>query len=251
MAAHLVILLGCLVVATLVILIADRFNTQLIRETFANMPPLSFCPMGSKPYTDTKSGDTNCCDGAVSGTTCSGAPLCTLGTKSNIAPCTQVLTDYYKLKAKDMCPVATPNYYENAQGTPIGCTASALDASMTRPQQPSQPSCTIYAKATDNQANANSCLNQRLLDQVQCFGKNCVKTMKIQPSVGLGIVSVDFGDMAGHRYTCYDPTTYAAYLNVEKPDWKATFDITKSIKMCPVAKAVFIDKTMDIKNTQA
>ena len=69
-------------------------------------------------------------------------------------------------------------------------------------------------------------------------------------SVGLGIVTLDFGDTNGHRYTCYDPTSYAAYLNVAKPDWKASFDINKSIKMCPVAKAVFIDRTMDMKNTQ-
>ena len=128
----LAILLGCLVVATIVILIADRYNTEMIRETFANMPPLTFCPIGTKSYIESKTGDTQCCDGVVSGNTCSGKPLCTLGSKSNLAPCTQVLTDYYKLKAKDMCPVALPHYYENTQGTPVGCTASALDASMTR-----------------------------------------------------------------------------------------------------------------------
>ena len=247
--SSLAILLGCLAVATIVILIADRYNKEIIRETFANMPSLTFCPMQTKPYSDPKTGDTQCCDGAVSGNVCSTKPVCTLGSKSNLAPCTQVLTDYYKLKAKDMCPAAMPNYYENTQGTPIGCTASALDASMTRPQQPSQPSCTIYAKQSDNQKNANSCMNQRMLDQTACFGQGCSKSITIQPSVGLGIVTVDFGDKDGHRHTCYDPTSYMAYLNMAKPDWKASFDVTKSIKMCPVAKAVFIDRTMVMKDT--
>jgi hypothetical protein len=36
-----------------------------------------------------------------------------------------------------------------------------------------------------------------------------------------------------------------------KPYWKASFDVTKSIKICPVAKAVFIDRTMEMKDTQA
>ena len=43
------ILLGCLVVATIVILVADRYNTEMIRETFATLPPLSFCPLQTKP----------------------------------------------------------------------------------------------------------------------------------------------------------------------------------------------------------
>jgi len=64
-------------------------------------------------------------------------------------------------------------------------------------------------------------------------------------------VTVDFGDKDGHRHTCYDPTSYVAYLNVAKPDWKASFDATKSIKMCPVAKAVFVDRTMEMKDTTA
>ena len=91
--SSLAILLGCLAVATIVILIADRYNTEMIRETFANMPSLTFCPMQTKPYSDTKTGDTQCCDGAVSGNVCSTKPVCTLGSKSNVAPCTQVLTD--------------------------------------------------------------------------------------------------------------------------------------------------------------
>ena len=40
-------------------------------------------------------------------------------------------------------------------------------------------------------------------------------------------------------------------MNKVKPNWQTTFDISKSIKICDVAKAVFVDRTMEANETQS
>ena len=242
-----------LIIITTIVVTGYRAKCLTLRETFTSDTQLTFCPLDSNTYMD-KSGDTYCCDGQVEGNVCMGKPLCALSNKSSLPSCTQVLTDYYKIKSGQICPTTMPNYYENEHGIPVGCTAAPLAPTMTQPQSSlsnTSPSCTIYASQSDNQANQNSCFNQQQLAATPCFGIGCTKSIQIQPSVGVGIVTVDFGDTDGHRHTCYTSDSYAAYLNKTKPNWQSTFDLTKSIKICDVAQAVFVDRTMSIQNTQS
>lgn len=253
MAANLTI---CALLAGLVLIILLKLYVQAVMEEgFQASPPpsqqqLSFCPLKTSPFTNA-TGDTVCCDGKVQGNACQGSPVCALSNRSTVPSCTQMLQDYYNVQSKKVCPSTMPNYYENEQGVAVGCTASDLDATMTRPLVPSQPHCTIYADQGDNFAKQDSCYNQNALASAQCFGIGCTKALSPQSNVGMNLVTIEFGDTAGHRHTCYTQDSYAAYLNKVKPNWQTTFDISKSIKICDVAKAVFVDRTMEANETQS
>lgn len=246
----------CALLVGLVIIVMIRLYYQAVtEEAFQASPPpsqqqLTFCPLKTNPFTNS-AGDTVCCDGTVKGNACQGSSVCALSNRSTMPSCTQMLQDYYNIQSGKMCPASMPNYYENEQGVAVGCTASALDATMTRPLVTTQPGCTIYANQSDNLANQGSCYNQSALAAAQCFGIDCTKTLSLQPNVGLALVTLEFGDTEGHRHTCYTADTYSAYLNKTKPNWQKTFDLSKSIKICDVAKAVFVDRTMNVNETQS
>ena len=214
-------------------------------------PSINFCPMGYSKFFD-KTGESVCCDGKVVGNTCAGTPRCGFTTRSGLPLCGQMLKNMYAEASKAQCPPSMPNYFQDAAGKNAGCTDGPLSQTMTGPNPTGgQTTCKIYAAQKDNSANADSCYNQRLLEQTPCFGTNCQKSLSMQPSAGLGLVTVEFTGVDGHRHQCYTSGTYTAYLDKTQPNWrsKGTFDPTKSIRMCSVAKKVYVDRTMEEKDT--
>lgn len=218
------------------------------REGFA-APTVSFCPMGYKPFHD-KNGNQVCCDGKVIGNKCIGTPRCGQTTRAGLPTCTQMLKDYYTTKSKDVCPPSLPTYYESQDRAMAGCTEGALNPQMTAPNLPSQKTCRVYATPTDNAAKLDSCQNQRQLEQTPCFGQGCQKSLALEPSAGVALVQVAFTGSDGHRHTCYTTDSYTDFLNRTQPGWqsKGIFDPKKSLKICAVAKKVYVDRTMDEKD---
>jgi hypothetical protein len=206
--------------------------------------------MGYKPFHD-KNGNQVCCDGKVVGNRCIGTPRCGQTTRAGLPTCTQMLKDYYATKAKDVCPPSMPNYYEGQDGTHAGCTDGSLTPDMTAPNLPSQKTCTVYATPQDNAAKADSCQNQRQLEQTPCFGQACKKSLSVQSDATVALVQVEFTGADGHRHMCYTTDSYTQYLDRTQPGWqsKGTFDPKKSLKLCAVAKKVYVDRTMDEKDT--
>lgn len=238
--------LGALVVICIIAIVVQY------KEGFVAAAPqqsISFCPMGYNPFHD-KNGNKVCCDGKVVGNKCQGTPRCGQSTRAGLPTCTQMLKDYYATKAKDVCPASLPNYYESQDRRLAGCTAGALNADLTAPTLPSQPVCHVYPTDADNHAKADSCLNQRRLEATPCFGVNCQKSLSVQSTAGLALVQVEFTGTDGHRHTCYTTDSYTDFLDKTQPGWqsKGLFDPKKSLRMCAVAKKVYVDRTMDEKD---
>jgi hypothetical protein len=213
------------------------------------VPSIGFCPMGYNPFHD-KNGNQVCCDGKVIGNKCLGTPRCGQTTRAGLPTCGQMLKDYYATKAKDVCPPSMPNYYESQDRKLAGCTEGGLTPQLTAPNLPSQKTCRVYASDADNSAKPDSCFNQRQLEQTPCFGAGCQKSLSVQPSAGVALVQVEFGGTDGHLHSCYTTDSYTRFLDKSQPGWqsKGLFDPKKSLKLCAVAKKVFVDRTMDEKD---
>jgi hypothetical protein len=234
-----------------IILLCLQSSNKDSSEGFANAPTpsIGFCPMGYKPFHD-KNGNQVCCDGKVVGNKCLGKPRCGQTTRAGLPTCTQMLKDYYATKSKDMCPPSMPNYFEGQDGTNAGCTEGGLTTDMTAPNLPSQKTCKVYATPQDNAAKTDSCQNQRQLERTPCFGKACHKSLSVQSDAGVALVQVEFTGADGHRHACYTTDSYTQFLDRTQPGWqtKGTFDPKKSLKICAVAKKVYVDRTMDEKD---
>jgi hypothetical protein len=209
---------------------------------------ITFCPKGWQPFYD-NNGDMECCDGEVKGNQCQGIPKCTFGKgTANMPNCTGLQTAYAAEKSKNVCPASMPNYYETANSS--GCTAGPLASDLTGPAVSTQASCINYSDDATNRATATSCLNQRRLEAVTCFGKDCYKSIYVSPLSKTALVQVDFTDLNGVRRSTITRDSYKDYLDATDPDWQSKIDLNKSITVTEVAKAVFVDRTMDIAQAQ-
>jgi hypothetical protein len=227
----------------------EGFTTQTSSTTTGS---LSFCPKSTTPFFD-KSGDTVCCDGVVKGNICQGKPVCALSSGHKSLPtCQSFMKTYYQEKGKQICPSSLPNYFENPSKHISGCTDGQLNSDMNGPNLPNANVCTVYNTEEENQSKKDSCFNQKRLANIQCFGKDCTKTLSYQASSKSNLVSVEFTGLDGHRHTCYEKDSYIDYLNHSQPNWRKNmnFDPEKNSKMCDVAKKIYVDRTMDAKDAQ-
>jgi hypothetical protein len=250
-------LLGLVAICIVTVVLQSYTSAGNAFETFVGSaapgPSINFCPMGYTQYLN-KSGDSACCDGKVSGTLCLGTPRCGFTTRSGLPLCGQMLKNMYASASKTQCPPSMPNYFQDAKGLNAGCTSGPLNDTMTGPNPTGgQSTCKIYASQEDNLANTDSCYNQRLLEQTPCFGNDCQKSLSMQSTAGMGLVTVEFTGVDGHRHQCYTSGTYTAFLDKTQPNWrsKGTFDPAKSLRICSVAKKVYVDRTMDEKDATA
>ncbi len=234
-----------IVLAAIVLVIALYIieETRPKEEAFQDSTMLTFCPNGWKPFFS-KRGDTECCDGEVSGNTCSGKPVCSFNSNSELPTCKAVLEKEYSKKAVNLCP-KDMIYYEGSNGK--GCTSGSLNTTMTAPATTSQPHCVIYSTDDENNGSSSSCFNQKRLSDVICFGKDCSASIEEIPGKNVALIKISFTDYSGMRHTCYTKDSYIDYINATKPELikSGKFNPDKNIKIADVAKAYYIDKTLD------
>jgi hypothetical protein len=216
-------------------------------------PSISFCPQKWNVYYDAN-GDTMCCDGEVHGNTCAGTPKCVLSGssgKKGLPLCSSIHKKNMEENSTKICPTSMQNYFENKQKPHIigGCTSANVNADSSAPVPGTSDDkiCHVYDSNELNMFHENSCENYKMMESVECFGKDCVK--KIQSSQNLNepaLITVSFSDDNGNRHTGYTRESYRRYLDFKNPQWKAqsAFDINKNIKISEVQKAVYIDKTL-------
>jgi len=200
-------------------------------ENFANASGTQQCPPGTNPFFD-KSGDTVCCDGQVQGNQCTGTIVCTFATNhASLPTCSSITQAHAAEMSAKLCPPSMPLYETDS------CKSSAA---------PSAKTCKIYQNQLDNKIDPTSCYNQRLLENTACFGTNCTKRVVPQKDAGMCLIQVEFTGQDGHRRNCYTKETYGDYLQTLGK--KSSFDPDRNILICDVAKAVFVDRTMDVKD---
>ena len=199
-----------------------------------------------------------CCSGEVSGNVCSGVPKCSLSEKGTrtalgetIPSCIKLQEAYYKEQAKLFCPLSMPNFYVNQQGGKE-CTDGLINAAMNAPASSQQRSCPVFSASQDylNQSTPESCYNQRKLDAVQCFGTDCIKAVRIASGTGTALISVEFTDPNGIRHGSFTRDSLQEYLNRIGGNIAKSFDLDKNIIVTEVAKAVYVDKTMNTADVQ-
>ena len=248
---ELTVLLISITVILVVLYLKDNMNTQKTEETFQNFY-LSACPSGFKSFYD-NNGNTVCCDGEIVANKCLSDNQCTLngGGTPDMPNCTQFIQKLYVRKAKEYCTQSLPSYFEDKSKNIKGCMSGPLNDTMTGPQKWDQPKCLIYSSPEQNMNSKDSCQNQKLLDSAQCFGNNCTKEL-VQPIPNVSpLVAIGFTDGTGMHRIAYTKESMANFLNATNPNWQNQgIDLSKNINVASVAKAFYVDKTMDQSQIQ-
>ena len=223
-----------------------------IKEPFENFY-LSACPSGYKSYYS-NNGDNVCCDGEIIANKCLSDYQCTLnGTGTSDMPnCTELIKRIYAEKAKEYCMPALPNYFEDKAKKIKGCMVGPLNNTMTGPRETYQPKCVIYDTFEKNTNSIDSCANQKMLDLAECFGNNCSKQLSKFDQLAPPLVVIQFTDNKGMPHMSYTRSSIENYYNIVDPNWRNNgwLNISKSIYVAEVAKAFYIDKTIEQKDIE-
>jgi hypothetical protein len=243
---ELTVLLISIAIILVVLYIKDNANKPQIEESFDNYY-LSSCPSGYKTFYN-NDGNIVCCDGEVVSNRCLSDNQCTLSGKGtpDIPNCVQSIIRMYVEKGKNQCPLSMTTYFEDNGRNIKGCTAGRLNETLSSPQFPTQPTCSIYDTLDKNRLSKNSCFNQKQLDMAQCFGNNCTKAI-IQPVLTAPpLISIGFTDDLGMHRVTYTRQSLENFLDVTNPNYREKgLDLSANIVVAEVAKAYYVDKTMD------
>ena len=248
---ELAVLLVSITVILLVLYFKDNIKPQQTQEGFDNFY-LSACPSGYKSFYN-NNGDTVCCDGEIIANKCLSSNQCTLNGNGtpDMPNCTQLIKKLYANRSKEYCTSSLPNYFEDRSKNIKGCMTGPLNDTMTGPRKWEQPQCYIYPESDKNTNFKNSCANQKLLDNAQCFGNNCTKEL-VQPIPSAPpLVAVGFTDNTGMHRVAYTRQSLENFLDVSNPNWRNQgMNLSANINVAEVAKAFYVDRTMDQSQIQ-
>ena len=213
---------------------------------------LASCPSGYN-HSYTADGDVLCCDGQIMANKCLGDKQCILNGKgtATLPNCVDLIKQEYQEKSATWCPSSLPHYFEDREKKTKGCTSGPLNSTMNGPKTTTQSQCHVYADFNENRAAKDSCYNVKLLDATPCFGQNCTKEL-IQPVPGVPpLLAIGFTDSMGMHRMAYTRESLANFLDVVNPKWKDQgVDLDKSINVAEVAKAFYVDKTLQQSQVQ-
>ena len=203
---------------------------------------LSACPSGYKSFYN-NNGDTICCNGEVIVNKCIGNLQCTLNGKGTDMPnCLQYILEDYKEKGNKFCPRSFAYFQdENTKG----CTNGLLNKTLTGPRNDSQEVCTIYKTDELNKTSIDSCYNKKLLDKAECMGDNCTKKLT-QFGKGMPVlIQIEFIHN-NNPIVAYTRASFSNLINTVNPNMKKKDEyLSKNIHIAEVAKALYIDRTME------
>ena len=213
---------------------------------------LSACPSGYQ-HSYTANGDVLCCDGQIMANKCLGDKQCILNGKGTdtLPNCIDLLKQEYLEKSATWCPASLPQYFEDREKKTKGCTSGPLNSTMNAPKTTTQPQCHVYDDFQANRMSKDSCYNVKLLDNTPCFGQHCTKEL-IQPIPGVPpLLVIGFTDSMGMHRMAYTRESLTNFLDVVNPKWRDQgIDLDKSINVAEVAKAFYVDKTLNQNQVQ-
>ena len=210
---------------------------------------LSECPVGFKTFY-APHGDVMCCPGDVVGQQCLSDQVCTLGAETSTIPrCMDVIKQAQEKKVKEICPPSMTAYFEDKGQKKSGCTTGPLLDNMMGPRQSSQPTCYVYATQKENDKAANSCSNRKEMEEFPCFGTDCKKALRENGELPQ-LIEIAFRDSAGILRTSYTRASVMremmarAARNGTQIGEEEKERLEKNIVIAEVAKAYFVDKTL-------
>jgi len=235
-----------LLISTIVVICLIYYNQRDNMENFDNYY-LSSCPFDYKSiYTN---GNIICCNGEIVANKCISDIQCMLNGKgtTDTPNCVTAILEDYAQKGKKLCPPSF-SYFEDKSHDVKGCTNGKLNDTLNGPINDAQQTCKIYKSDELNHISKDSCYNQKMMDEASCFGDNCTKQI-IQPIPNKPVlIGIGFTDNMGIYKITYTRKSAENYLKA-LPDIK-DFDLSRNINIAEVAKAYYIDRTMDKDNIQ-
>lgn len=234
----------------------EGFTTQEFSEDLH----LSTCPAESKSYVD-DGGRTVCCDGDIVGGKCQGTQVCSLSENfGNLPTCDVWFGAYLQEKGAKRCPPSMPHYFEDPKAGVKGCTAGFRTKDGKGPASSSDKSCKLYNAKDDELINIDSCTNQKLLEETQCFTHHLEGTSKQFTSWGsippvIYCSRLDKSSMM--PVNCLNESLFARTVDywVEKyaPQYKGWREMSTGwgpqwkLNFCSVIQKLNIDKSMEFK----
>lgn len=234
----------------------EGFTTQEFSEDLH----LSTCPAESKSYVD-DGGRTVCCDGDIVGGKCQGTQVCSLSENfGNLPTCDVWFGAYLQEKGAKRCPPSMPHYFEDPKAGVKGCTAGFRTKDGKSPASSSDKSCKLYNAKDDELIKIDSCTNQKLLEETQCFTNHLEGTSKQFTSWGaippvIYCSRLDKSSMM--PVNCLNESLFARTVDywVEKyaPQYKGWREMSTGwgpqwkLNFCSVIQKLNIDKSMEFK----
>jgi hypothetical protein len=239
-----------IIITLIVLYFHNGYKEDSKKEPFVNHY-LAACPGGFKMYYDSD-GNAICYDDTLD------IPKhllkyqknngqCILnGASTNEMPnCVEYILEYYKNKSIEFCSSTFPSYFEDSSNKSKGCTKGDLNELLNAPMTTTQPTCIIYPTMEKNQLSKDSCMNYKELDEFQCFGTTCTKQLQQYGDKTPVLIMVTVTDRNGIPRTTYTKKSIIRYFNKQWPNWKDNINIDRSLFVTEVAKAFYIDKTLN------
>lgn len=232
----------CIIIVSVILLIYYS-EEPFVNSTEEPSFYLQSCPNGYTSFTDSD-GSSLCCSGSIVAGACNGEKQCTLTGSGAIPNCTTLLQEEYTKKA-DQCPASMASYYENSTTKKKGCTAGKLNKTMDGPASASQAVCTIYSDLIDSMNSLDSCAIHKEMDAFPCFGTTCTKTVTQNKPGTPVLITISFTDTNGIQHISHTRASMKRFLDATQPNWKEKgMDLDKNVSIAEVAKAYYIDRTM-------
>lgn len=215
---------------------------------------LTTCPAESVSFVD-NGGRTVCCDGEVHAGVCKGSIICSLSEgMGNMPTCGQWLGAYLAEKGKNRCPPSMPNYFENAEGG--GCTAGARNSKGTGAVG---PLCKLYKTQEEDYTHMDSCTNQKILEETQCFNNSVISTKGLHGLAGAPpCVDCKYTDpITQAPVSCIEDKSFLNSMKLYFKDpqqfssWKDTANSwppQSKMQFCSVVQKLNIDKTIQLSD---
>ena len=216
-----ILVLGAIVILTLRGVSVYKIITQeIIKEGFAASEDssdlnITSCPADTISFNNM--GKTLCCDGDIVGGKCNGTIACSLsGSSSGQPSCSEWLGANLAIKGKDFCPPSMQNYYEDNKTGVRGCTAGRRTKEGTAPDSKTDRYCVLYKTQDEDMLTPDSCINQKMLEETQCFSRNVNGTTKalvggkqIPPMVSCSVLDIN----ALQAGNCIDNKSFAKSID--------------------------------------
>lgn len=216
------------------------------------------CPQDTTAI-QSKNGDTDCCRGDISNFRCRGTLECTLSpAHDGIPSCLEALKARLREEGKKQCPSKFPRYYENRATGVKGCTKvnRLPDGTGSTDMTNKDNFCPIFDSYDKARKTNGSCVNHKLLEQLQCperAGRGSTKEMLGAWWPG-GVDTVPnlfvcrpYNEM-NTQDTCYDDASLKEWWNILWPSWRQWMGQSGNEwakpYFCSVYKQLRVDKTI-------
>ena len=132
------------------------------------------CPVGSTKYI-TNNGETNCCNGDIVDSKCTGNNVCSLSPTNTLRlpTCHDYAKNEVDTAAAQYCFPVMPYYFASSDGLLRGCSASHATSDGTAPADQTMLQCRLYPTAALDKVRLDSCYNYKLNQDTLGKPTNC------------------------------------------------------------------------------